>query len=92
MQVGVALRAQHRYIDRVVAACNTDPSVADVYVRILGMVERPSAMFRPHVIAAAARTRRRVPVAASPSGRGEPARTAVGAGTGAGRHGDGGGA
>lgn len=52
-----ALRAQHRYLDRVVTAATRDPVVADAYVRALGMLERPTALFRPRVLATALRTR-----------------------------------
>ncbi len=54
---GPALRAQHRYLDRVVAAATRDPAMADVYVRLLGMLEAPTAVFSPRVLAAAARVR-----------------------------------
>jgi 2-polyprenyl-6-methoxyphenol hydroxylase-like FAD-dependent oxidoreductase len=50
-------RLQHRYLDRVVAAATEDPRVADVYLRVLGMLEPSSAVFRPHVVAAALRAR-----------------------------------
>ena len=80
MQVGTALRAQHRYLDRVVAACCTDPDVANVYVRVLGMVERPSTMFSPHVVAAAARARPQGPKAVPPARPQQAARDLVGAG------------
>ncbi|MGY1826294.1 NAD(P)/FAD-dependent oxidoreductase [Blastococcus sp. SYSU DS0541] len=52
---GAAMRAQHRYLDRVVAAATHDPAVADVYVRLLGMLAAPTAVFSPRVLAAAAR-------------------------------------
>src|SRR4051812_9370800 len=50
-------RALHRYLDRVVTAATRDPQVADAYVHVLGMLARPSALFAPHVVATAARTR-----------------------------------
>jgi 2-polyprenyl-6-methoxyphenol hydroxylase-like FAD-dependent oxidoreductase len=80
MQAGARLRAQHRYLDRVVAASTADPEVADVYVRILGMVERPSALFSPHIAAAAARARFQGPDTAPPPRPRDPAGTLVGAG------------
>jgi flavin-dependent dehydrogenase len=58
MKVSAALRAQHRYLDRVGAACTTDPAVAEAYVRVIGMLERPTILFRPHVLAAAVRAGR----------------------------------
>lgn len=54
-RAGAALHAQHRYMDRVVAAATRDPAVADVYVRVLGMLQAPTAVFSPRVLAAAAR-------------------------------------
>jgi 2-polyprenyl-6-methoxyphenol hydroxylase-like FAD-dependent oxidoreductase len=50
-------RAMHRYLDRVVIACTRDPRVADIYVNVLGMLARPSVVFRPRVLAAALRAR-----------------------------------
>jgi 2-polyprenyl-6-methoxyphenol hydroxylase-like FAD-dependent oxidoreductase len=50
-------RVMHRYLDRVVTAATRDPEVAEAYVRALGMIARPSVLFAPHVLAAAARTR-----------------------------------
>jgi hypothetical protein len=47
----------NRYLDRVVLACTRDPWVADAYVHVLGMLARPSAVFRPRVLAAALRAR-----------------------------------
>ncbi|MDN5934296.1 MAG: hypothetical protein L0I24_25030, partial [Pseudonocardia sp.] len=55
--VTAGMRLQHRYLDRVVAASTRDPDVADVYVRVLGMMDRPTAMFAPRVVAAALRSR-----------------------------------
>lgn len=52
---GALQRAQYRYLDRVVAAATHDPEVADVYVRLLGMLAAPTAVFSPRVVAAAAR-------------------------------------
>jgi hypothetical protein len=53
---GVAARLQYGYLDRVLAAATRDPAVADVDVRVYGMLDRPTALLRPHVLAAAART------------------------------------
>jgi hypothetical protein len=50
-------RLQHRYLDRVVAAAIGDPGIADTYTRVLGLLARPTALFAPRVIAAAARAR-----------------------------------
>jgi 2-polyprenyl-6-methoxyphenol hydroxylase-like FAD-dependent oxidoreductase len=56
-RVKASTRAMHRYLDRVVLACTRDPRVADTYVNVLGMLARPSAVFRPRVLAAALRAR-----------------------------------
>jgi 2-polyprenyl-6-methoxyphenol hydroxylase-like FAD-dependent oxidoreductase len=50
-------RAMQRYLDRVVLAATRDPRVADTYVHVLGMLARPSAVFRPRVLVAALRAR-----------------------------------
>ncbi|MGY1794544.1 FAD-dependent oxidoreductase [Geodermatophilus sp. SYSU D00525] len=50
-------RLMHRYLDRVLAASTQDPRVADLFARTLGMLEPASAVFRPHVVAAALRAR-----------------------------------
>jgi 2-polyprenyl-6-methoxyphenol hydroxylase-like FAD-dependent oxidoreductase len=54
---GPVLRLQHRYLDRVGAACTRDPAVADAYIRVVGMLERPTALITPRVLVAAARSR-----------------------------------
>ena len=67
-EVSPATRAMHRYLDRVVTAATENPEVADAYVRVLGMLDPPSALFRPSIVGAAARTRPRPTVAtASPA-------------------------
>ncbi|GAB4079379.1 2-polyprenyl-6-methoxyphenol hydroxylase-like oxidoreductase [Modestobacter muralis] len=53
---GVAARLQYGFLDRVLAAATWDPAVADVDIRVYGMLDRPTALLRPHVLAAAART------------------------------------
>ena len=53
---GVAARLQYRFLDRILAAATRDPAVADVDIRVYGMLDRPTALLRPHVLAAAART------------------------------------
>jgi 2-polyprenyl-6-methoxyphenol hydroxylase-like FAD-dependent oxidoreductase len=56
-RAGPMLRARHRYLDRLEAAATYDPAVADVYTRALGMLERPTALLRPRIVAAAVRAR-----------------------------------
>ena len=58
MTAGRILRAQHRYLDRIEAASTRDPAVGDVYARAFGMLERPTTLFRPRVVAAAIRAGR----------------------------------
>ncbi|MCV2488223.1 hypothetical protein OF117_02505 [Geodermatophilus sp. YIM 151500] len=71
------LRAQYRYLDRLGLAVTQDPSVADVCIRVYGMLERPSALFGPRLLLAAARARVGDVPAMPPS----PPRDAVGAAT-----------
>lgn len=54
---GPLRRTLHRYQDRLEAAATYDPVVTDVYIRALGMLERPTAILRPHLLLAAARSR-----------------------------------
>ena len=54
---GPLMRAQHRYLGRLEAAATYDPAVADLYTRALGMLERPTALLRPRIVAAAVRSR-----------------------------------
>lgn len=68
VRVGAAMRLQHRYLDRVVAAATRDPATADTYVQVVGMLAHPLSLFAPRVLAAAARTR--------PHGGGAPSDTA----------------
>nr|WP_255557568.1 FAD-dependent oxidoreductase [Modestobacter sp. L9-4] len=53
---GVVARLRYGFLDRVLAAATRDPAVADVDIRVYGMLDRPTALLRPHVLAAAART------------------------------------
>lgn len=54
---GPLQRALWAYQDRLGVAATHDPVVTDVYVRALGMLERPTAILRPHLVLAAARSR-----------------------------------
>ncbi|MGH4023687.1 MAG: NAD(P)/FAD-dependent oxidoreductase [Pseudonocardiaceae bacterium] len=64
VRVTRAMRMQHRYLDRVLVACTRDPVTAGTYAQVLGMLARPTALFTPRVLAAAARAR--------PNGTGTP--------------------
>lgn len=57
MKVSVATRIQHRYLDRVSAAATQDPATADAFLRVMGMLARPTSLFAPRILAAAARAR-----------------------------------
>ncbi|NEM06410.1 FAD-dependent oxidoreductase [Geodermatophilus normandii] len=57
MTASRVLRAQHRYFDRVEIAATTDPAVTEVYARVFGMLDRPTALFRPRILTTALRTR-----------------------------------
>jgi 2-polyprenyl-6-methoxyphenol hydroxylase-like FAD-dependent oxidoreductase len=56
-RTGPVMRAQHRYFNRLEAAATYDPAVADVYIRAIGMLERPTVLLRPRIVAAAVRAR-----------------------------------
>ena len=57
VRVTAAMRLQHRYLDRVGMAAIRDPGVADSFVRVVGMLARPTSLFSPRIVAAAARAR-----------------------------------
>ena len=57
MRVSAAMRLQHRYLDRVMAATTRDPATADTYMQVVGMLAHPMTLFAPRVLAAAARAR-----------------------------------
>ncbi|MGH3978118.1 MAG: NAD(P)/FAD-dependent oxidoreductase, partial [Pseudonocardiaceae bacterium] len=57
VHVTAATRLQHRYLDRVVAATTQDPATADTYIQVVGMLARPTSLFAPRILAAAARAR-----------------------------------
>lgn len=57
MRVTAVTRLQHRYLDRVVAATTQDPATADTYTQVVGMLARPTSLFAPRILAAAARAR-----------------------------------
>lgn len=57
-RVTPTMHAQHRYVDRVVTAATTNPTAAEAYVRVLSLLDRPTSMFHPRVLAAAVQPRR----------------------------------
>jgi hypothetical protein len=66
-RTGPLMRVQHRYLGRLEAAATYDPAVADVYTRALGMLERPTALLRPRIVAAAVRARQGTEQTAPPA-------------------------
>jgi 2-polyprenyl-6-methoxyphenol hydroxylase-like FAD-dependent oxidoreductase len=77
---GPLRRGLRRYVDRLETAAVHDPVVTDVYTRALGMLERPTAIFRPRLVRAAARTRAVRDGAVPPVPRSAGAREAEGQG------------
>ncbi len=69
MPAGRGQRVRHWYQDRVGSAATVDPVVADVYARVLGMLDPPSALLRPRVLAGALRARTGAGPAAPPPPR-----------------------
>jgi 2-polyprenyl-6-methoxyphenol hydroxylase-like FAD-dependent oxidoreductase len=57
MQVSATIRLVHRYLDRVMAATTHDPTIADNFLQVLGMLTRSTSLFTPRVLTAAARAR-----------------------------------
>lgn len=57
LRVTAVTRLQHRYLDRVTAATTQDPGVADIYAQVVAMLARPTSLFAPRVLLAAARAR-----------------------------------
>ncbi len=57
MRVSAAMRLQHRYLDRVLAATTRDPATADTYMQVVGMLAHPMSLFAPRILAAAASAR-----------------------------------
>ncbi|MGH3766545.1 MAG: NAD(P)/FAD-dependent oxidoreductase [Pseudonocardiaceae bacterium] len=57
MNVSTATRLLHRYLDRVMPAVIQDRALTEVYLQVFGMLTRPTALFAPRALAAAARAR-----------------------------------
>jgi 2-polyprenyl-6-methoxyphenol hydroxylase-like FAD-dependent oxidoreductase len=57
MNVSTTTRLLHHYLDRVLPAAIQDIAIAEIYLRVLGMVAPPTALFAPQVLVAAAGTR-----------------------------------
>jgi hypothetical protein len=50
-------RLLHRYVDLVLPAITGDPALAEIYIRVFGMVAPPTALFAPQLLLAAAGAR-----------------------------------
>jgi uncharacterized membrane protein len=58
MNVGLAMRLMHRYLDWLLPVAIRDLRIAETYIQVFGMLERPAALFAPRILASAARARR----------------------------------
>ncbi|HET8657821.1 MAG TPA: FAD-dependent monooxygenase [Micromonosporaceae bacterium] len=47
---GYAVRLLHRYMDRVMLAATVDATVANTFLRVLNMLDRPTSLQRPDVM------------------------------------------
>lgn len=56
-RVTTAMRLQHRYLDRVAVAATRDVATADSFIKVMGLLARPTSLFTPRVLAGAARAR-----------------------------------
>jgi 2-polyprenyl-6-methoxyphenol hydroxylase-like FAD-dependent oxidoreductase len=52
-------RLTHQYLDRIITAAATSPTVSAAFLRVLNMIDKPSALFRPAVLVALLRGTRR---------------------------------
>jgi hypothetical protein len=62
------MRVRNRYLDRVIAAGTANPAAAEAYARVLGLLARPTSLFAPRILAAAARAHHAVGVPATALG------------------------
>lgn len=46
----LSVRIMNAYMDRVLISTETDPLVAQQFFRVIGMLDGPSALFRPHIV------------------------------------------
>ena len=56
---GVTMKLMHRYIDRVIAVGTVDNVVLDTFIGVVHLVQPPSALFRPSILARVLRGPRR---------------------------------
>jgi 2-polyprenyl-6-methoxyphenol hydroxylase-like FAD-dependent oxidoreductase len=57
MNVDLATRLMHRYADRLQPVIIQDVGIAEIYLQVFGMLARPTTLFTPRVLAAAARAK-----------------------------------
>jgi 2-polyprenyl-6-methoxyphenol hydroxylase-like FAD-dependent oxidoreductase len=73
-------RITNAYLDRVLAAAETDPAVTQQFLRLIGMIDAPSRLLRPSLMFRVARAnRRRTPTEGqmSPHDPGDDAKSAI---------------
>lgn len=58
------VRFVNAYLDRLLAAAETDPVVATQFLRVTGFLDSPSRLFRPSIVARTLRGARRAPLPA----------------------------
>ena len=56
---GISMKLMHRYIDRVIAVGTVDDVVLDTFIGVVHLVQPPSALFRPSILARVLRGPRR---------------------------------
>ena len=59
-------RVMHRYIDRVISVATVDNVVLDTFIGVVHLVQPPSALFRPSIVARVLRGPRHEPPAGPP--------------------------
>jgi 2-polyprenyl-6-methoxyphenol hydroxylase-like FAD-dependent oxidoreductase len=73
---GLTTRLAHRYFDRLLEVSTVDETVAQAFLRVLHLLEPPSVLFRPGIVARAARGPSRPLLTAPPTAT--PIEAAVG--------------
>ena len=63
---GVTMKLMHRYIDRVIAVGTVDNVVLDTFIGVVHLVQPPSALFRPSILARVLRGPRREALTSPP--------------------------
>ena len=64
---GPLIKLTHRYLDRVIAVATVDATVLDAFVRVVHLVEPPTTLFKPAILARVLRRPRRPPLKAPPT-------------------------